>query len=200
MKNLGIWFRGLSLSGKVLTVSAMTLLSFGTIGTFAQGGAPQSDASTPSPSATPTPSPTPVVTTEAKVEAVAFQEETHEDGTISKGQTRVSQEGVNGERTITYEVTKLEGVETARKEIKNEVTKAPVSKVILLGTYVAPPPVVQRQPSSCDPNYSGCVPIASDVDCAGGSGNGPAYASGPIRVIGSDIYDLDRDSDGIACE
>ncbi|NUR47480.1 MAG: excalibur domain-containing protein [Hamadaea sp.] len=53
----------------------------------------------------------------------------------------------------------------------------------------------------CDPNYAdGCVPVASDVDCAGGSGNGPAYFSGTARVVGSDIYDLDRDNDGIACE
>jgi Excalibur calcium-binding domain len=53
----------------------------------------------------------------------------------------------------------------------------------------------------CDPNYAdGCVPIASDVDCAGGSGNGPAYFTGTARVVGTDIYDLDRDNDGIACE
>lgn len=52
----------------------------------------------------------------------------------------------------------------------------------------------------CDPNYAGgCVPIASDVDCAGGSGNGPRYFSGTARVVGRDIYDLDRDNDGIAC-
>jgi hypothetical protein len=36
----------------------------------------------------------------------------------------------------------------------------------------------------CDPNYSPCVPIASDVDCAGGHGDGPAYVKGPVRVIG----------------
>ncbi len=54
--------------------------------------------------------------------------------------------------------------------------------------------------SDCDPNYSLCVPIASDVDCAGGSGNGPAYVRGPVRVIGVDVYDLDRDGDGIGCE
>ncbi|ANZ43123.1 hypothetical protein BBK82_29495 [Lentzea guizhouensis] len=52
----------------------------------------------------------------------------------------------------------------------------------------------------CDPNYGGCVPIASDVDCAGGSGNGPAYVRGPIPVIGNDIYGLDHDKDGTACE
>jgi hypothetical protein len=44
------------------------------------------------------------------------------------------------------------------------------------------------------------VPIASDVDCAGGSGNGPAYVSGPVRVIGDDVYGLDSDKDGIGCE
>lgn len=54
-------------------------------------------------------------------------------------------------------------------------------------------------PSGCDPNYSGCVPIASDVDCEGGSGDGPAY-TGVVTVTGSDIYDLDSDSDGTACE
>lgn len=52
----------------------------------------------------------------------------------------------------------------------------------------------------CDPNYTPCVPIASDVDCAGGSGNGPAYVQGPVRVIGADVYGLDRDGDGIGCE
>ena len=63
-------------------------------------------------------------------------------------------------------------------------------------------PVANAEPgSSCDSNYSGaCVPIASDVDCAGGSGNGPAYVDGPVNVVGSDIYDLDRDGNGVGCE
>src|SRR5215475_8516542 len=51
--------------------------------------------------------------------------------------------------------------------------------------------------SQCDPNYSGCVPIASDVDCAGGRGDGPAYVKGPVKVLGTDIYGLDADGDGI---
>jgi len=68
----------------------------------------------------------------------------------------------------------------------------------------APPaPVAPAVPGTnpgCDPNYSGCVPIASDVDCAGGSGNGPAYVRGPVQVIGRDIYGLDADHDGVGCE
>lgn len=54
--------------------------------------------------------------------------------------------------------------------------------------------------TGCDPNYSGCVPIDSDVDCEGGSGNGPSYVRGPVRVTGKDIYGLDADKDGIGCE
>jgi resuscitation-promoting factor RpfB len=55
--------------------------------------------------------------------------------------------------------------------------------------------------ADCDPNYTNaCVPIASDVDCAGGSGNGPAYVSGPVYVVGTDIYGLDRNGDGTGCE
>jgi resuscitation-promoting factor RpfB len=53
----------------------------------------------------------------------------------------------------------------------------------------------------CHASYEGaCVPIASDVDGAGGSGNGPACVRGPVYVVGPDVYDLDRDGDGVACE
>lgn len=63
------------------------------------------------------------------------------------------------------------------------------------------PHVSLEQKTECDSNYEGaCVPIASDVDCAGGSGNGPEYVSGPVYVVGDDIYELDREGDGVACE
>jgi hypothetical protein len=52
---------------------------------------------------------------------------------------------------------------------------------------------------NCTPGYSPCLPPASDYDCRGGSGDGPEY-SGPVRVTGSDPYDLDRDGDGVGCE
>ena len=53
----------------------------------------------------------------------------------------------------------------------------------------------------CHPSYEGeCVPIASDVYCAGGSGNGPEYIVGPVQVVRPDVCGLDRDHDGIGCE
>jgi hypothetical protein len=38
------------------------------------------------------------------------------------------------------------------------------------------------------------------VDCVGGSGNGPACVRGPVHVVGPDVYDLDRDGNGVGCE
>lgn len=63
---------------------------------------------------------------------------------------------------------------------------------------VAPPPPPPAQ--NCASGYSPCLPPAYDYDCAGGSGDGPGYADGPIYVTGSDPYGLDRDGDGVACE
>ena len=159
-----------------------------------------------SPSPTPS-SRAPVVKTEDVVvtEAVPFEATTVDDPTLAAGTTQVTTVGVPGIRTITYRVTTTDGRETKRVVVSDVVTVPPVSQVTSNGTYVAPPPVAPvpfaDAGSGCDSNYSGaCVPIASDVDCAGGSGNGPAYVSGPVYVVGSDIYDLDRDGDGIACD
>ncbi|RSM74288.1 hypothetical protein DMB66_01400 [Actinoplanes sp. ATCC 53533] len=115
-----------------------------------------------------------------------------DDDELVEGKTKVRVKGVNGVQTITYEITLTDGKETARKKVSSVVTRKPVTKVIAVGT--------KQADDGCDPNYTPCVPIASDVDCAGGSGNGPAYVEGPIRVIGGDPYDLDRDGDGVACD
>jgi beta-lactam-binding protein with PASTA domain len=65
----------------------------------------------------------------------------------------------------------------------------------------APPPT--GPPRDCHPSYPDvCLrPAASDYDCEGGSGNGPYYVSGPLRVLPPDPFDLDgNDNDGWGCE
>ncbi len=59
--------------------------------------------------------------------------------------------------------------------------------------------VTQGLGPDCHPSYIPCVPYAIDVDCRGGSGDGPVY-TGRVTVVGPDVYDLDRDNDGIGCE
>lgn len=88
-----------------------------------------------------------------------------------------------------------------RQEKTAPATTAPPAETnkVAESSSSSPSPIEQKK-GSCDPNYSGCVPIASDVDCASGNGDGPEYVDGPIEVIGVDKYKLDKDGDGIACE
>ncbi|MHB1390988.1 MAG: G5 domain-containing protein [Thermoleophilia bacterium] len=120
-----------------------------------------------------------------------------DDASVPCGQTKTLQEGKNGTQSVTYELTFKCGKQDGEKRVVGTplITTPPVDKIIGVGL---PCPVVP--PPNCDPNYTPCVPIDSDVDCAGGSGNGPSYVQGPVTVIGRDIYGLDRDSDGIGCE
>jgi hypothetical protein len=130
--------------------------------------------------------------TVTETQSIGYSTRTVQDSSLAKGKTTTRTAGRAGVRTQTYEVTLTNGKQTAKKLVKSVITRKPVTKVVAVGT---------KQSSGCDPNYSGaCVPIASDVDCAGGSGNGPAYVKGPVRVVGSDIYQLDRDGDGVACD
>ncbi|WP_411721166.1 G5 domain-containing protein [Mycetocola sp.] len=141
---------------------------------------------------------------------IPFGSTTTNDATLAVGTTAVTVPGVNGEKVIVHQVTYTDGVETERSVLREEITVQPVTQVTAVGTkQPAPPPPPAPAPapapapksSGCHSSYSGvCVPIASDVDCAGGGGNGPAYVSGPVQVVGHDEYQLDRDGDGIACD
>lgn len=75
----------------------------------------------------------------------------------------------------------------------------PERRVNLVVAKAAPPSSGSGGGSNCTPGYSPCLPPASDYDCSGGSGDGPAY-TGPVRVTGSDPYGLDADNDGYGCE
>ena len=75
-------------------------------------------------------------------EAVPFKTVEQADATLPKGQTKVVQEGVNGEQIVFSEVTTVDGKQSS-KVIKTSITKQPVDKVIAIGTKeeVAPTPV-----------------------------------------------------------
>ena len=137
---------------------------------------------------------TPAVKTRTVTETrvIPFATRRVHDPNLAEGNTRTRVRGRTGVRRLVYQVTFTDGVPTTKKLIKQVVVRRPLTRVVAVGT---------KSVRRCDPNYSGaCVPIASDVDCAGGSGNGPAYVRGPVRVVGTDIYDLDRDGDGTACD
>ncbi len=72
-----------------------------------------------------------------------------------------------------------------------------------------PPPQQQEPPpqANCHPSYEGaCLEQGvGDWDCTrAGGGNGPNYVedvtTGPVQVVGPDVFGLDRDDDGYGCE
>ncbi len=98
---------------------------------------------------------------------------------------------------MTYE----NDAEVSRTRIGTEVLQQPVVEVTTIGTYVARLSLRPRQPRPATRTIPAhAFPSRRDVDCAGGSGNGPAYVRGPVYVVGTDIYDLDRDGDGVGCQ
>ena len=66
-------------------------------------------------------------------EKVAFKEETKVDPAMDKGQTRV-EEGEEGIDEVTYEVTKVDGVEKSRKEVSRKTKKVAKNKITYTGS------------------------------------------------------------------
>jgi resuscitation-promoting factor RpfB len=178
----------------LLIISACGAQDAPTVTATQVASAPASASVTPSMVSSAPPQASPVVKKRIVTSrrAIPFKTMRVNDSTLSKGSTRVRSQGVRGVEILTYKVTFRNGIQVHKELVRKIIVRAPVTRVIAVGT---------KETQQCDPNYSGaCVPIASDVDCAGGSGNGPAYIQGPLTVTGSDIYGLDRDGDGIACD
>jgi len=83
----------------------------------------------------------------------------------------------------------------------------PGTAIALVLARTPPPPPTTAPPATaphgnCDPSYPDvCLHDGiGDYDCAGGTGNGPNYVQGPIKVLPPDPFGLDRDGDGTGCE
>jgi hypothetical protein len=166
---------------------------------FREGSTPQSStteaaaASTGSPRRTPAVAAIAVTRSVTETARIPFPTRTVDDPKMDAGEQHVLTPGIPGLRTLTYLVTLTAGRPTAKKLVASVVTKKPVTMIVRVGTRNP-----GGKPASCNANYSGCVPVAVDVDCVGG-GNGPVYIRGPVKVLGIDIYHLDLDGDGVAC-
>lgn len=73
---------------------------------------------------------------ETKTEVVNYEVERVANPTLNVGVENITQEGINGERTIIEEVTLVNGEETDRRVVSNEVTTEAVNKIIEYGTKV----------------------------------------------------------------
>ncbi|CAN7493275.1 transglycosylase family protein [Terrabacter sp. LjRoot27] len=80
-----------------------------------------------------------VQTKDKKVnEAIAFGTTKKKTSDLYTDQTKVSRAGVTGVRTVTVRSTVVDGKVVSTKEISSKVTKAPVDRILLVGTKDRP--------------------------------------------------------------
>lgn len=113
------------------------------------------------------------------VEPVAFETETRTTGELYTDQSRVVQAGVEGERTIVSEVILIDGEEDSVTEISNEITTAPVTKIVENGTKKRPAPA----PSSGGGGAVGGDVWAKLAQCESGGNPSAVSASGTYHGL-----------------
>lgn len=127
---------------------------------------------------------TPVVTvvrhtteTRTQTRAVEHDSVQRETDDLYEGQSRVVQEGSDGERTITLQDQLVDGEVTDTKVLSNEVTTEPVDRVVEVGTAERPAPQPSRPSSSSGSSSSGS-------SGSGSSGSGDSGGSS----VGGDVW------------
>jgi len=83
------------------------------------------------------------------------------DSSLTKGVRKVQTKGVDGERTITYQQRLEDGKSVSKEKVKDEVTRKPVTEVVLVGTK-KPASTSSSGSSSSGGNTGKSAPSVSD--------------------------------------
>lgn len=76
-----------------------------------------------------------------KTITIPFERQTIRNETLQEGEIRLLQEGVNGEKHVTYRSTSLDGVAGEPVEVSSEITKQPIPEIIMVGVLAPIQPV-----------------------------------------------------------
>lgn len=89
--------------------------------------------------------------------------ETVADATLAKGTTKVVRQGHAGSQTISYQVTTVNGRQTAAREVSRTTVAAPVATVTHVGTKVVAPPVPKSTAPKSTFTYVGSEVFTNDT-------------------------------------
>lgn len=116
-----------------------------------------------------------------ETEAVEYETKTEYSDEMYVGESTVRQEGVNGEKELTYDVTYVDGKESGRKLVSEKVITEPVDEIIVEGTK-------QQEAAAEEPAGASGKTVVSrekNYDCDG-SGHGwytITYSDGSVEYI-----------------
>ncbi|MFP3714071.1 G5 domain-containing protein [Puerhibacterium sp. TATVAM-FAB25] len=105
--------------------------------------------------------------------AIPFETQKKKDDGLYTGESKVAQEGAEGERTLVERVTTVDGKEESRTKVSEKTTKEPTAKVVLEGTKERPAP----RPETAS---------RSESRSSGSSSSGPSVSGSP-RAIGKQL-------------
>jgi uncharacterized protein YabE (DUF348 family) len=98
-----------------------------------------------------------------------------------EGTRTVTQKGVEGEQTVTYQVTVTDGVETSRAQTGVTVTAAPVDQQVSVGTKPKPKPAAPAAAEGGAPATADGLNWAALAKCESGGRPNAVSASGKYR-------------------
>lgn len=78
------------------------------------------------------------ITEEARSEVIDYQTVTTDDPNMNQGQNKVTKEGVEGEKSVVYQVVTVDGVEESRAPLREEIVREPVTREVTRGTKPLP--------------------------------------------------------------
>ncbi|MCU9533707.1 ZmpA/ZmpB/ZmpC family metallo-endopeptidase [Streptococcus sp. CSL10205-OR2] len=87
---------------------------------------------------------------ETTTSTIPFTEETQDSDELFVGESKVIQEGVTGQRTITTKIDTIDGSVISTEEISNEISQSPVNRIVAIGTKVKESKVPEAAPRQAD--------------------------------------------------
>jgi hypothetical protein len=101
--------------------------------------------------------------------------------------------GGGGDRSAETVTRTASEIQTVTRTLRQREEARTITLTVTKQAPATPPSDNGGSRSGCDPNYTGCVPTGrNNVSCSD--------VDGPVRVTGKDIYGLDPDGDGQACD
>lgn len=114
---------------------------------------------------------------------VAFASSTQEDATLYTGTRKVAVAGVPGVRTLVERVTTVDGAETARETVSDQVTQAPVDELVKTGTKPRPAPA--PKPAAAPGGTAGPITAGGGADSLNWAALAKCESGGNPTVVSS---------------
>lgn len=94
-----------------------------------------------------------------ETKTIPFETKTSQDNTMAKGTSKVTVEGQDGEKTVTYRELLVDGEVVESNQIAAQTVREPVTKQVVNGTYVAPAKVTKTATGSYTEDDVYCLAV-----------------------------------------